>query len=433
MADSVNTREIVLDILLAVLRDGEYSHIALSRILGQYQYLGKQERAFITRLAEGTLERMIELDAILDQVSSVRVSRMKPAIRLILRSSVYQMKYMDSVPDRAVCDEAVKLTKKRGFRNLAGFVNGVLRNLAGDKDKLTVSRKDPLENMSVRYSIPEWILKQWVSEYGLAQAEKMAASFLEERPVCIRCNLLECQPEELQRSLASEGVQAEEVPGVPYAFYIRGYDYLPGLASFQKGWFFVQDLSSMQVAEWADPQPGDLVLDVCAAPGGKAVHLAEKMGNTGMVTARDLSDYKVRLIEENIERSHLSNIRAECMDARILDEEWRGRADIVVADLPCSGLGVLGRKTDLKYKMTLQIQEDLVCLQKKILGVVQVYVKPGGKLVYSTCTVHRKENEEMARYFLHRYPEFELVRQKQSLPGIDEGDGFYLALMRRTK
>ncbi len=433
MTHSVNSREIVLETLLYILKDGEYSHIALAKVLEKYQYLEKQERAFITRLTEGTLERMIELDAIINEFSDLRTSKMKLVIRLILRMGVYQLKYMDRVPDSAVCNEAVKLAKKKGFRNLAGFVNGVLRNIARHPEKMEIVRKDPVENLSVRYSMPEWILRQWILEYGFETAERMSASFLEEHPICIRCNLKLCTPQKLEQSLAAQGVQVARIPALPYAFYIRGYDYLAGLKSFEKGWFFVQDLSSMQVAEWADPQPGNRVLDVCAAPGGKALHIAEKMNGTGCVVARDLTEYKVDLIRENITRCHLDNIRAECMDARVLDEEWREEADIVIADLPCSGLGVLGKKTDLKYKMTVQMQEELVKLQQKILSVVQAYVKPGGKLVYSTCTVHKKENEENTRWFLRSHPEFSLVREQQILPGAAAADGFYIALLRREQ
>ena len=187
----------------------------------------------------------------------------------------------------------------------------------------------------------------------------------------------------------------------------------------------------MQVAEWADPKEGDYVIDVCAAPGGKAIHMAEKLAGSGHVEARDLTEYKVSLINENIQRGRLDNIEAVCHDATVYDETAKEKADIIIADLPCSGLGVLGKKVDLKYKMTKEMQDNLVCLQRKILSVVHEYVKMGGKLVYSTCTIHRGENEDTARWFEETYPEFRLVKEQQFLPAREEGDGFYIALFER--
>lgn len=432
MSNAVNTREIVLETLLLITRDGEYSHIALKNVLDKYQYLEKKERAFITRVVEGTLERMIEIDYILNQFSKVKVNKMKPVIRTILRSAVYQIKYMDSIPDRAVCNEAVNLAVKKGFVNLKGFVNGVLRNISRNLDAISYPSKEHLEEyFSVTYSLPVWLVKQWLSEYDEETVEQMGAAFFKDAPTCIRCNLDRISKEELISQLEKEGVTVAEDDRISCALYIANYDYLAKLESFQKGYFYVQDLSSMEVAEWADPKQGDIVLDVCAAPGGKAIHFAEKLKGTGKVIARDLTDYKVGLIEENIDRSGLTNIEAQRWDATEFDPEMKEAADVVVADLPCSGLGVLGKKTDLKYKMNPETQKELVELQRKILSVVWEYVKPGGKLLYSTCTVHRKENEENARWFLDTHPEFSLIKEQQMLPGKSGTDGFYIAMFQR--
>ncbi|MGN1168106.1 MAG: 16S rRNA (cytosine(967)-C(5))-methyltransferase RsmB [Lachnospiraceae bacterium] len=432
MSSSLNARELVLETLLLITRDGEYSHIALKNVLDKYQYLDKKERAFITRVVEGTLERMIEIDYVINQFSKVKVNKMKPVIRTILRSAVYQIKYMDSVPDSAVCNEAVKLAAKKGFVNLKGFVNGVLRNISRNISSVTYPPEEKTEEyLSVSYSLPVWLVKQWLSEYDRQTVEQMGKAFLQERPTCIRCNLDRISKEELVNNLRDEGVTVTEDPCIPYALYIADYDYLAKLESFRKGFFYVQDISSMKVAEWAEPQKGDTVLDVCAAPGGKAIHFAEKLSGTGKVIARDLTDHKVRLIEENIERSGFGNIEAERWDATVYDEKKRDLADIVIADLPCSGLGVLGKKTDLKYKMNPDTQNELVKLQRQILSVVHAYVKPGGKLLYSTCTIHRKENEENTNWFLKEYPQFALIKEQQMLPGKSGGDGFYIAMFQR--
>lgn len=428
MGNTVNDRELILEILLAVTRDGEYSHIALRNVLENYQYLDKSERAFITRVTEGTLERMIELDYIINQFSKTKVNKMKPVIRTIIRSAVYQLKYMDSVPDSAVCNEAVKLAGKRGFSGLKGFVNGVLRNISRNLDNVKYPDKsDTVKWLSVIYSMPEWIITEWLKNYDREMVEKMLQAFLAERPTTIRCNLSQISREELAEELKKEGVKVSRCDTVDSALFISGYDYLGALESFRTGHFQVQDISSMEVAEWADPKEDEYIIDVCAAPGGKSLHLADKLAGKGHVEARDLTPYKVDLIRDNIARMGIDNIEAVCQDATVYDEASEKKADILIADLPCSGLGVLGKKTDLKYKMNPDTQEELVHLQRKILSVVHRYVKSGGKLLYSTCTIHRAENQENAAWFAEQYPEFELVRERQFLPGVDDSDGFYIA------
>lgn len=435
----------MLAILLEVTRDGEYSHIALRNVLNKYQYLDKKERAFITRVTEGTLERMIEIDYIINQFSKVPTNKMKPVIRNILRSSVYQLKYMDSIPDSAVCNEAVKLAVKKGFSNLKGFVNGVLRTIARNLDTLTYP-----DDLSIRYSMPQWILNQWLTQYDKDTVESMLQAFQTEKPTVIRCNLNQISVAELKQKLEQEGVKVQEHTYLPYALQISKYDYLADLQSFRDGDFYVQDISSMLVAHLAKPQQGDKVIDVCAAPGGKALHVAELLQGTGQVEARDLTAYKVQLIQENIERAGVTNMKAVQWDATCLDESMVTQADIVVADLPCSGLGVLGKKTDLKYKMTEQIQTDLVQLQRKMLDTVHTYVKPGGTFVYSTCTIHEEENMGNVHWFLKEHPEFHLDSIQellcpelknsvieegclQLLPGVHESDGFFIAKFKKVK
>lgn len=445
------TRELILGVLLEITRDGEYSHIALRNVLSKYQYLDKKERAFITRVTEGTLEHMIEIDYIINQFSNVKVNKMKPVIRCIMRSAVYQLKYMDSVPDSAVCNEAVKLATKKGFHTLKGFVNGVLRNIVRNLDKIEYpSEENYVEYLSVKYSMPTWILEQWLAVFDKKTVACMLEDFLKEKPTTIRCNLNQCSVEELVETLQNEGVTVERHPYLPYALWISGYDYLADLMSFQTGMFYVQDISSMLVAHLANPKQGDAVIDVCAAPGGKSIHVAELLKGTGRVEARDLTDYKVGLIQENIERTQMKNMTAVKWDATVLDEDAVGTADIVIADLPCSGLGVMGKKTDLKYKMTLESAKELAALQKEMLSKVQAYVKPEGTLIYSTCTIHTRENMENVNWFLNQYPEFELVPIQtllpeelrksvekegclQFLPGVHKSDGFFIAKFRKVK
>ena len=449
MTKAINEREIVLEVLLEITEHGMYSHIVLRDVLNKYQYLEKKERSFITRVTEGTLEHMMEIDYILDQFSKVKVKKMKPVIRNIMRSAVYQMKYMDSVPVSAACNEAVKLAVRKGFGSLRGFVNGVLRNVARNLDQIEYPT-EPLKRLSIQYSMPEWILNLWLKAYDSDIVEQMLQAFQRETPLTIRCNLRMVTPKQLKEHLEAEGVTVQVHPYLEYAFHISGFDYLGDLESFQNGEFSVQDISSMLVSELADPKEGDYVIDVCAAPGGKSLHMAEKLNGSGHVEARDLTEYKVSLIQENIERTGLSNVEAVQQDALIFDETSVGKADIVLADLPCSGLGVLAKKTDLKYKATKEGADSLAKLQREMLKNVQAYVKDEGKLVYSTCTINPAENMDNVHWFLNQYPEFELIDihgllceelQKdvkengciQLLPGVHQSDGFFLACMKKRK
>ena len=438
--DSVNTRELILEILLEVTEKGQYSHLVIRSVLDKYQYLDKRERAFLTRVAEGTIQRQIELDYILDQFSKVKVRKMKPVIRAILRMGVYQLKYMDSVPASAACNEAVKLAKKKGVGQLSGFVNGVLRGVSRSLDQFTYPEEsvDAVKAWSVRYSMPDWIVAQWIGDYGKERTKEILAASLLEAPITVRTNLERITPEALAERFKEEGVTAvpldtEKYPGLSYAFTISGFDHLNGLSSFKEGMFYVQDISSMMVAEYAAPKEGDYCIDVCAAPGGKSIHLAEKLRGTGHVEARDVSEQKVALIDENIKRCQLTNITAKCQDATVLDEASAGTADVLIADLPCSGLGVLRRKTDIKYRMNPEGEESLVALQRQMLSVVCGYVKPGGTLIYSTCTIHAAENEENARWFEQTHPEFTLDVMQQMFPEEQLGDGFFIAKFKRKQ
>lgn len=432
MIKEMNVRELALEVLLEIEK-GEKSHLILRSVLEKYQYLTKQERAFLTRVTEGTVERRLELDYIINQYSKVKVKKMKPVIRNLLRLAVYQMKYMDNVPDSAACNEAVKLAVKRGFGNLRGFVNGVLRNIARNLDHIEYPEKEQtIPYLSVMYSMPEWIVKMWVSDYGREKTEEILQNFYIERPTTIRVNENQISKVALMDKLEREGVKVEEHPFLQSALLISNYDYLGALDSFLEGDFQVQDAASIQVAESAEIKEDDYIIDVCAAPGGKALHAAQILNGTGFVEARDLTEYKVSLIRENIWRMGFTNIEAVQQDATIYDEASEAKADVVIADLPCSGLGVLAKKTDLKYKMTPETEKEVAELQRQILKTVHRYVKPGGTLIYSTCTICKSENEENAKWFVKNHPQFELRWEKQIFPGR-ETDGFYIAkFIRRS-
>ncbi|HIW49845.1 MAG TPA: 16S rRNA (cytosine(967)-C(5))-methyltransferase RsmB [Candidatus Blautia intestinavium] len=449
MTNGVNTRELILEILLQINEEGEHSHIAIRNALSKYQFLPKQDRAFITRVCEGTLEYRIYIDYIIDSFSKIKVDKMKPPIREILRSAVYQLRFMDRVPDSAVCNEAVKLTQRKGFYNLKPFVNGVLRTVIRQAEQLEYPPRERnlVRYLSVRYSMPETLVLRWLNDYGEQTTEKMLADFLEEKPLTIRCRTYLNSVEDTCASLRSQGVTVEPAPYLPYARRISNFNHILALDAFIQGRIQVQDVSSMLVAEIADPKKGDYVIDLCAAPGGKSLHIGDKMEGFGTVDARDISPYKVGLIEENIRRTGSINVQARVQDATVFDVDSECLADIVLADVPCSGYGVIGKKPEIKYRSTLQKQEELVILQRNILDKAAEYVKPRGTLIFSTCTVAKEENEENMMWFMNNHPfklesidpylpdelksESTALGYLQLLPGVHGTDGFFIAKFRR--
>lgn len=448
MNQQVNTRELILGILLEVNKEGQYSHLVIRSTLEKYQYLEKQERAFITRVCEGTLEYKLRLDYILNQFSTVPAEKMKPVIRELLRSSVYQILYMDSVPDSAVCNEAVKLARKKGFYNLTGFVNGVLRKIAREYGSIRFPGKEkPEEYLSVIYSMPKWLVQRFLEQYGFEKTEKMLEAFLKEKPTTIRIREYLVEKEAVLESLKSQKVTVEKAPYVENAYYVKDYDYLPALDAFRVGSIQVQDVSSMLVGDIAAPKEGDYVIDLCAAPGGKTLCIADKLKGTGRVDARDISRTKTDYIRENAIRQNFLNVVVTEKDATQLDSDSLEKADIVLADVPCSGLGVMGRKTDIKYKLNPAKIQELAGLQREILEQASTYVKPGGTLIYSTCTIGKEENQDNVEWFLEHYP-YELesldpylceeLRSEttkkgylQLLPGVHQCDGFFIARLKR--
>jgi len=395
---------------------------------------------------------------------------MKPLIRCLLRMSLYQLLYMDSIPDSAVCNEACKLADKRKFKNLRGFVNAVLRTAARRKTELPLPdrEKEPIAFLSVRYSMPEWIVRMWLREYGGEIAEKLLEELMRIHPVTIRFSnrLSEEERDGLLKRFSQSGFRWRESPYLPYVYTLENCAGVSSLPGFDRGAFLVQDVSSVLAVEAAGIRAEDFVMDVCAAPGGKSLLAAEK--TAGTVLSRDVSEQKARLIEENRERMGTGNLTVQVHDATVFDETYRGKADVLLVDAPCSGLGVMGKKRDIKYHVTEKDLEELARLQERILRASWEYVKPGGILLYSTCTIDTKENEEMVRFITGELPfeplpldetlpeeirkEKRLLEERreragsplsvplseeeraaciQLLPGFMEADGFFMARFRR--
>jgi len=432
-----DNREIILEALL--LNDkGEYADKIIKSILDKYSFLERYERSFINRVFTGTVERKLTLDYIINSYSSVKINKQKPVIRAILRMSVYQLMYMDSVPDSAVINEAVKLAKKKKFNGLTGFVNGVLRKISREKADISLP-----DDLSIKYSMPEWICSHFIDECDgdVQKAERIIANSLCERPVVIRTNISKITPAELEQELISEGVVVKHTDISEGSLLISDFDGLSGVEAFNKGLFCVQDTSSQRVFvskdELVDREITDrlksasLIVDVCAAPGGKTCHAADLLKYYGndkcVVISRDLTDNKADRIDENVERCGFDNVETEVWDALEYDEALNERADIVIADLPCSGLGVIGRKADIKYRVTADDLKALSLLQKEILSVIYRYVKPGGMLIFSTCTVNRTENADNAAWIANNLPFRQLGDNEQIYNDSPERDGFFIS------
>lgn len=446
----MNSREIVLGILLELSKGNEYSNILIAAVLEKYDYLDSREKAFIKRVSEGTIERRIQIDYILDQYSKVPVKKMKPLIRELLRMSTYQLLFMEHIPDAAVCNEAVKLAKKRKFQSLQGYVNGVLRSIARGKTEIQYPdrQKARTEYLSVYYSMPSWLVEHYTAAYGTDTCEKILQTYLQRQPVSIRLDerMPHKEKEELLTLWKQNGVEPVSHPYLPYAVTVQKAEGIRNLPGYEEGKFAVQDVSSMLVVETAGIKAGDTVIDVCAAPGGKALHAATKLKGTGQVIACDVTEYKTVKIEENRERLQLHNVSVRVQDARETDRSLAEKADVLIADVPCSGLGVIGKKQDIKYRVTQDSLREIVQLQKEILQNVTGYVKPGGIMMYSTCTMNPAENEEIVQWICRTFdfkPESmapympaELKEEAdkgyiQLLPGVHETDGFFLARFRK--
>ena len=445
----MTARECALKMLLAVYKDKQFSHTVKGKYLDKLE--DKRERALATRMFEGCIERGIELDYIINCFSKTPVRKMKPVIAAILRMTVYQLRFMDKIPDGAACNEAVKLAKKYGFTGLSGFVNGVARSVArAEMIPYPKKEKNLTEYLSVVYSMPTTLVEQTLQQYGKETTERIFASFLlEQKPLSIRCMRHSIDVEELAAQLREEGITVE--PGVysEDALLLYGIDAPERLPMFSEGAFYIQDESSMQAVLAAGLTGDETVLDLCAAPGGKTVMAADILMSRGdgMVCSRDISDSKVALIRENVQRCGLTNVTVSCKDATCFYKEDEERYDVVLADVPCSGLGIIGKKPDIKLFMTEEQQKGLCVLQKDILKNAVRYVKPGGILVFSTCTLNKDENMGGYHYLkeqcgmepesLEPYISKELWTDTtkdgylQMLPGVCKTDGFFVARFRK--
>ncbi|KGT38208.1 16S rRNA (cytosine(967)-C(5))-methyltransferase RsmB [Weizmannia sp. CD-2023] len=439
--DRKNVREAALELLEAVEKNESYSNLLLDRYIEKYRFHGP-DRALLTEITYGTLQRKQTLDYFLAPFLRKKIENW---VRILLRLSLYQMVYLDKIPDRAIIFEAVEIAKKRGHRGISGMVNGVLRAIQRGGLRSLKEIEDPLERLSVATSHPHWLVARWAEAYGYKTTKEMCEANLIPPLQTARVNLNRASVEEVIEKLEREGFTVERSPVIPEAVRSRKGN-LARSACFKEGLFTIQDESSMAVAYALCIQEGQRILDACAAPGGKTTHIAEKLEGTGEVVALDLHPHKVKLVQENAERLGTGQVEAIAMDSRDAGARFeKNTFDRILVDAPCTGFGVLRRKPDIKYAKTVDDIHALKQVQLSILSGVSELLKPDGILVFSTCTVDREENEGTIETFLQEHPEFEPYPlhvpeamescvdgyRMQIFPQDFGGDGFFIASIRK--
>lgn len=445
MATNINAREVALKIIGEVDTEGAYANIALAKELGRHK-LGDQDRRFVTELVYGTVKAGNTIDWILSHYSNRPLNKVPGVIRNILRMGIYQVFFLSKVPAFAACNQAVELAKKYGHAGTVKFVNAVLRSAVRNPEKAVYpdKNKDSVKYLALTYFHPEWLVKRWLNRLGVEQTEELLKFNNQTPALSVRTNTLKITRDELLIKLAQEGVTAQPSEWTPEGIICLEYPALSTLGTLKQGQLQVQDESSMLVAHVLAPQPGEFIIDACGAPGGKSTHIAALMNNRGRVVSGDIYSHKLKITEANAARLGITIIETKEIDATKLDTVYAGQADRVLVDAPCSGLGVLRRKPDSRWRKTKMMLEELPKLQGAILASAAACVKPGGVLVYSTCTTEPEENNQVVAAFLAANQEFILettgeylpqARLEQTIqlwPHRDGVDGFFIARMVRN-
>jgi len=421
-------RKTAYEVLLDVEKNQAYSNLSLNNFIEKNK---PDSPAFVREIVYGVLENKILLDHILSQLVLSGLKKVKKQDLTLLRMGVYQLMSMNSVPEYAAVNETVNMAKVFA-RGRERFVNGVLRGYTKKRDQLVMPGKeaDLAEYLSVMYSAEKWIVKLWLDAYGAEDTEAILEASNRTPELTVRTNLLKTGRTELKSILEGQGFEVSETLESPRGLIVKGSGIL-NTDAYREGLFSVQDEASMLASEALDAKPGDFVIDVCAAPGGKSFATAEMMSGEGRVCSMDIYEHKLKLMETQAKRTGITNIELICHDSTEALAEFAEKADKVLADVPCSGLGVIRRKPEIKYKGNEELQE-LIERQSKILAAASTYVKPGGTLVYSTCTINPAENQLQTEKFLYSNGDFEKVEERQLFPtmGID---GFYICKMVRKQ
>lgn len=444
MNNELEIRKTALEIL-SEYENGEIpSHILLKKVLDKYDYLPTKDKAIISTIVKGVIERRIELDYIINLYSKTKTDKMKKVIRIIIEIGVYQIMYMD-VYDTAAVNLSVNLAKKKGFTGLSGFVNGVLRSISSEKDSIKYPKEGTTEYISVKYSMPENVVSLLSDQYDSKTVLKICEDSLKnaELSVRLRNGLSVERQNEILKMFENGKISVRRIEGLDNVFKIVSVGDISKFDAFKKGEITVQDVSSVIMCE--NVPEGKMILDTCAAPGGKTMYLAEKYPDSDIVSC-DISPDKLTRMNDNIIRAGVKNVKTVLWDATEFNPEWEEKFDVVIADVPCSGLGVIRKKQDIKYNVSEEKLNSLTDIQKRILDNVSRYVRKGGYLCYSTCTINKNENERQIERFLQESDfasdELRFVPQwlkdyasegyVQLVQGINDTDGFFIAVLKKN-
>ena len=433
----MSARDTALSVLIACRKNGAWMDAALKQQLGKDR-LDRRDAALATRLCASVMQNRLLLDEWISRYLKGKLSALQPVVLDVLRLAVCQLRFFDKLPPSAVVDEAVEQTKRLANPRAAGLVNGLLRTMLRDPARLNLP-----EDLSIRYSHPRALVELLRENVGAERLEALLQSHNQAPAVCAQVNSLRTDAATLLGTLAGEGMEAGPHPWLPDCLLLSGGG-IEQSAAFQDGLFYVQDAAAMLAVLALDPQPGERILDCCAAPGGKSFAAAIRMENRGSVTACDIHQHKIQLLEVGAARLGIDVLSVQLRDASLIAPEWAGSFDRIIADVPCSGLGVIRKKPDIRYK-DLAPTERLPELQSRILEVQAAHLRPGGTLVYSTCTILRRENEALVERFLGAHPEFFPAAldlpgvghvesgMKTLLPCVEATDGFFIAkLIKRN-
>lgn len=429
MYNMLNARGVAVKLVTAVMDDGAYTNIELNKCLRSSDFDDKNRR-FLTELVYGTVKSCNILDWYLNKLVNCPIKKIEPLVLNVLRVAVFQLLYLERVPAAAVVDEAVKLAKIFANPGAAQMVNGVLRNFLRKKNQFVLP-DNVVDRMALTLWHPRFLVKKWLKYYGVEDTEKLCIFNNEPASLCIRVNTLQITRDALIQELKDNGVEAKKSTISADGIILEKHQNLKNLYDRVGGKFYIQDESSMLVAKLLAPEQGQKVLDLCAAPGGKTTHLAQLMQNKGEIIACDIYPHKLELIKNNAQQLGINIIKTQLNDATVLNTDFVDRFDAVLVDAPCSGLGVLRHRAEIRWRRTQENLKVFPPLQTAILTNAAQYVHKDGFLVYSTCTIEQSENHYIVTDFLQKHSNFHLISERQLLPQTDNTDGFYLAKMRR--
>lgn len=422
-----NARKIALNALCDVRGGGAYSNITLNKYLNEND-LSAADKALATALFYGVLDRTITLDYVLSCFIKTPLKKVTSFALECLRIALFQIMYLDKIPDSAAVNEAVKIIKNSKNKHLSGFVNGVLRNVLREGVKLPDG--NDIQALSIRYSCPAWIVESFIKDYGIDNTVQLLECSLQTPPVTLRVNTLKTNTNDLAEILQKENITTHQT------FLDNALDIVGGIdvtkcKAYSDGLFHIQDIASQTVVNILSPKPNERVLDICAAPGGKTFTMSQYMQDSGEIIACDLYEKRVELIRKGAKRLSISNITAIQNDATVINHKL-GTFDVVLCDVLCSGLGVIRRKPEIKYK-DISEYADITFIQQKILENAASHLNENGRILYSTCTLRKCENEDIIKRFLDKYPQYELKYQRTFMPHVDGSDGFYCALLQKSR